>query len=228
MPSATSIVLDWLRRNAGPDGKITIDRETLERAGMPERFVRRLSARLHELQARRRIVLEGKSRVGKLIRYTVAIPDMPSAQPPAKPELREKATLPVQPAQPSTLDLRLRLSGGKGTIVVEELSVSVSGANGGSDLSGVSAGQNEAAALRAVIEKYERQGAQLVANALKMQEVVQTLQEQLEQVRRIRSEVEDLRTRIMELEAVVHIVTPGRHVGKEQARIPRIFAEDAG
>jgi len=68
---ATHAVLAWMREHAGPDGTLVVNREVLRQAGIPERFVSRLSSRLHDMARRgaHRRRAEGARREGHKVRH---------------------------------------------------------------------------------------------------------------------------------------------------------------
>jgi hypothetical protein len=222
----TPTVLRWLKENAGPDGTITVDRNVLTQAGLPARFVERLSTRLHELEQRGQIVVERKEKLGRLVRYTLRIPQAERER--RAPHARSAQDAPVGGSEPGLrghLDVVLRLKGREGTLAVEELSVAVSGATGGTARTVFPQDAERVKELERTLETYKDQGVRLVENAVRMQETVQELRQKLEKLDQVEAAVEELRARVESLERIVRGLPSGGR-SAQPAKVPRIFTDD--
>jgi len=214
--SATHAALDWMRRNADPDGRVVVDRDALRQAGIPDRFVSRLPSRLREMVERGRVAIERKERVGRNVRYVVRVLDGKPAPVKERPE-----TAPARPPREGRFDLVLRLVGREGGISVEEFFLMIEGASGAFRNS-----QTEGD-LRETLEQYRKQGMQLIENALRMQRTVEQLEKRLSELRRVEEDLAGLRLRVDALSRTVDRFVADRGRRWEKPReIPSIFAED--
>jgi len=194
----------------------------MEAAGLPERFVRRMSSRFKELEEAGKLEILERVREGDVTRYTLRL-----ASGGAGRVLRERraagavaGAAPVPSESGPSVNLVLRLSGASGTVRLEELSVG---------LREIPAGGNGAGNVLRTLEKYEEQGRRLVENALRMQQVIESWEKERERLVKevdwLKTELMSLRSRVEGSERLLRSGTGRRERAQQEVRLEEIFAE---
>jgi len=213
----TQEVLKWLRERSGSDGVVSVTRKDLEAAGLPERFIRRMSSRFKELEQAGRLEILERAKEGDVTRYTLRLASGGVGR---VPRGKHSATAGTGVAPAPSVNLVLRLSGVPGRVRLEELSV---------DLREIPAGEDGTGNMLRTLEKYEEQGRRLVENALRMQQVIESWERErerlLKEVDWLKTELLSLRSRVEGSERPLRSGMGRRERAQPEVRLEEIFTE---